>query len=63
MTLDVAEHATLRLSNTPGSDEAATSLFQKNMAAIKVLRYYAARRLTDDCVAIVDGVNYSGETA
>jgi hypothetical protein len=62
VTVEVAEHATLRLSTTPSGDESASSLFQKNLAAIKVLRYYAARRLTDDCVAIVDGVNYSGET-
>jgi HK97 family phage major capsid protein len=62
VALGTATQSTLRVSSTPDSDEALTSLWQKNLVAIRAERTFGAQRLRDSAVAVVTGAAYGEVT-
>jgi hypothetical protein len=64
--LEDARHVTLDLSDSPDSPPTAStapvSLWQQNMSALRCTRYFAAERLRASAVAIVDGINFVGNS-
>ena len=59
IVVDIAHQAALQLDSAP-SDSAASmiSLWQKNLAALKVTRHINYRRRRDTAVAVLSGVGY-----
>lgn len=56
VTLDAAEHAMLDMA---GGSSPNFSLWQKNCTSLRAERFFGAKRLRDDAVAVVNGVSYS----
>ena len=66
LVLDTSLHADVQMDDAPNSPPTASTvrvnLFQENKAATRLERYFGAERLRDGAVALIDGVNYSGNS-
>lgn len=47
------------MSTTPESDEALTSLWQKNMLGLRAERHFGCARIRDNSVAFIDSADYA----
>lgn len=63
VTLDSAAHATIQLDDSPTAPDAATtftSLWQRNLLAVRASRYFGFEVTGTDSVAVLTGVNWGG---
>jgi hypothetical protein len=59
VVISSASHATVRLSTTPESDTAQTSLWQKGLLGLRAERHFGCARIRDNSVAFIDSADYS----